>query len=421
MFAHPEPVKPRPRPSEQPNPGPWLALFAAGAAARVVPLLIGRSMAGPEWLPIASNLAHGLGLAANAAAGPIATAQVPPLAPWLASGVLRVAGPHPVALALAFAVLGALVPLVVASLGMAVYGGGAGRWAGWICALDPLLVLAPAIESVAALALATATLATAAWIKTPRPGRALGVGMLWGIGALAHPALLGLPLLMAAWAWVPLGLTVAPRDRIRQTLLVFAGLATIVAPWTLRNAGAVHGFVPVNTGNGVALLAASSHRAWTDPALRGAPLTRDQLVAEHPEVAGRAEVATDRLALERAAAHAAEHAPEALAVIAPRAFGFAIAPLHPFDPWLTIAGALLLPFWLWGATRAATGARRLFQSVPVVIAAWFLARTLVFGTTTAARVPVEPMLALLAAVSLDDARRRARAWSHGLRVIPGRS
>src|SRR5438876_67206 len=187
---------------------------------------------------------------------------------------------------------------------MAVYGGGAGRWAGWICALDPLLVLAPAIESVAALALATATLATAAWIKTPRPGRALGVGMLWGIGALAHPALLALPLLMAAWAWV-----------------------------------------------------------------------------------------------------------------ARCAFGFAVAPLHPFDPWLTIAGALLLPFWLWGATRAATGARRLFQSVPVVIAAWFLARTLVFGTTTAARVPVEPMLALLAAVGLDDARRRARAWSHGLRVI----
>jgi len=245
--------------------------------------------------------------------------------------------------------------------------------------------------------------------------------MLWGIGALAHAALLALPFVIAAWAWIPLGLTVKPHDRLRQLLLVFAGLLAVVAPWTLRNAGVTHGFVPVATGNHVALLAASSHRAWTDTGLHGAPLDRDALRAEFPELAGRDELAADQLALVRATEHAREHALEAAGVLVPRVFGYLIAPLAPFDPRLAIAAALMLPFWLWGAFRALAGPRRLFQSLPVLIVAWFLARSLVLGATVAVRAPAEPMLALLAGVGLDDARRRLRAWSHGLKLITTRT
>src|SRR5436190_5029789 len=129
MFARPEPVRPRPRPSEHPAPGPWLALFAAGFLVRLVPVLLARGEFAPAWLPLAQNLARGLGLSVSAPGGALATAQVPPLTPWLASGLLRLGG-HPIALAVGFAVLGALAPLVVASLGMAVFGGGVGRWAG---------------------------------------------------------------------------------------------------------------------------------------------------------------------------------------------------------------------------------------------------------------------------------------------------
>src|SRR6185295_3429454 len=111
------------------------------------------------------------------------------------------------------------------------------------------------------------------------------------------------------------------------TLLVFLGCAVVVLPWTLRNAGAVHGFVPVSTGDGVALLQASSHRAWTDPALRGAPLEVAQTRAEHPELVGPGEVAADQIAFARAAAHARAHAAELPPVLGARAVGFLIAPL----------------------------------------------------------------------------------------------
>src|SRR5438552_13042651 len=115
MFARPEPINPRPRPSERPDPRPWLALYAASFTARALPLCFARAAALPDWLPIANNLAHGLGLAVNAAGGPTPTTQIPPLAPWLASGVVRMAGAHSLAPALGIALLGALVPLVVAS------------------------------------------------------------------------------------------------------------------------------------------------------------------------------------------------------------------------------------------------------------------------------------------------------------------
>ena len=79
MFARPEAVRPRPRPSERPDPRPWLALYAVAFTARALPLVFARAAALPDWLPIAHNLAHGLGLAVNTAGGPTPTAQLPPL------------------------------------------------------------------------------------------------------------------------------------------------------------------------------------------------------------------------------------------------------------------------------------------------------------------------------------------------------
>jgi hypothetical protein len=429
MFARTEPARPRPRPSDRPNPGPWLALFSASFAVRVASALFvmrGETWASafPAWRAVAIELARGAGFVTHGAAGMMPTAAVPPLAPWLVSSAFRASLPQPLALAIVVALLGALAPLVISALGMAVFGGGVGRWAGWICALDPFLVWGPPpVEAVAAVVLAITLLATAAWIKTPRPGRAFGVGVLWGAGALAHPALLLLACVVTAWAWVPLGLTVTPRDRIRQMLLVFLGLTAVLLPWTLRNARVVHGFVPVNTGNGVALLAGSSHRAWSDRALRGAPEPVAELIAEHPELA-TGEVAADRYAFDLAAAHLRDHASEAAPVIVTRVLGFATGPLAPLELPLTLplaVGAwLMLPFALWGAFRATTGPRRLFQSLAVLVVLYFFARALIYGAGASARVPVEPVIALLAAVGADDVRRRLRARAHGLTVIPGR-
>ena len=71
----------------------------------------------------------------------------------------------------------------------------------------------------AILRLLAALLASVAWLKQPRSGRALGVGILWGIACLTRPTALLLPLLVAAWAWLPLGLTTAPRDLGRNRVV----------------------------------------------------------------------------------------------------------------------------------------------------------------------------------------------------------
>ncbi len=418
MFARPEAARPRPRPSERPDPKPWLVLWSAGAAVRVAALFLPRfdpvTSAFPAGRAIAAALAAGQGFSAHTPAGLAPTIAAPPFAPWLLSGMLRLPVPEPMGAWVALALVGALTPVVIAALGAGVYGGGAGRWAGWIAAFDPFLVWAPLVECVAALALGVALLATAGWVKTPRPGRALGVGLLWGVGALTHPALLGLAALVTAWAWVPLGLTVAPGDRLRQVGLVLVGLSIVVLPWTARNGAVAHAFVPVNTGNGVALLAASSHEAWTDPALAGAPAPQPL-----PVLAGAAAEATaDRVAFAMATAHMRDHTAESLPVLGARVLSFCLGPRGTLP--LAITAWLLLPCALWGAARTMTGARRMFQSLPLVVALWFIARALVYGADAAARAPVEPVLALIAAVGLDDVRRRTRARAHGFTVIEGR-
>src|SRR5436853_442316 len=82
--------------------------------------------------------------------------------------------------------------------------------AGWLAAAHPLLVrfccdLLP--ETTFTALMLVAFTASAAWVKAPRPGRALGVGLTWGVASLARPAALLLPVVVAAWAWVPVGLT----------------------------------------------------------------------------------------------------------------------------------------------------------------------------------------------------------------------
>jgi len=425
MLARPDPSRARSRSSERLPLRPWLLLFAAALAVRAATVLFAATGASegldtPDWLPLAVNLSHGAGFMVGTPTGLVPTAAVPPIAPWVASGVLKFSGANPLALALVFAGLGALIPLIVASLGMAVFGANVGRWAGWICALDPRLILTPfTTDSLSPLLVALAALCTASWVKTPRPGRALGVGLLWGIAALTHPAALVLPLGVVAWAWVPLGLTVVPSDRMRQTLLVLAGVALVVAPWTLRNATAMRAFVPVSTGNGLALLAANSHRAWTDDTLHGAPIPRAALAADHPEIVSGDAARADRVARGLALEHALAHPGESLRVLAPRTFAFAVAPL-PLDWRVASASIVLLPFVAWGAVRTLTGPRRLFQSFAVLAIGWFLLRGLLYGATAGMRIPIEPLVALLAGVGVDDVRLRLRAHTHGFAVIEGR-
>ena len=446
MFAPSDFTAPPARDRRQ-SIAPALLLFAVAFAIRALYAWIASgpgatpSSDAAEYDEVAWNLARGAGFSFGTGAAVHPTAFVPPLVPWITSLLYRGVGHQYFAALLLQCAIGALTPLLIQSLGAAMFSGGAGRTAGWLAAFDPLLVFFSGYlltETTFCVTLLTALIASAEWVKTPRPGRALGVGLLFGLAALTRPPALLLPVVIVGWALVPLGLTVQPRDRVRQVAMVALGLLLVVGPWTLRNAAVSHAFVPITTGAGRALLDSNNEEVWNDPARRGGASNASSLEPYASELRGRSESEVDRLARRRAfeflGAHVRDWPAMALAKVARlwrlNAEGGGTGSwqregsplgrlLRHFDP-LLIWSLIMLPFALWGLIRSLQGARRWFQALPALVVLYFSLGAVVFWGALRMRVPIEPLVALLAAVGAEDARRRWRARGRGLRVIEGR-
>ena len=425
-----------------------LGLFALAFALRVAYawIAVGRGATPSsdplEYDAVAWNLARGLGFSLDAPGGGAhPTAFVPPVVPWLVSLLYRVVGHDYFAALLLQCAIGACVPLLTAALGAAMFGASIGQVAALLVAIDPLLIFFSGYlltETTFCVALLAALAVTAEWVKTPRPGRALGAGLLWGIAALTRPTALALPAVMAAWAWVPLGLTVSPRDRVRQVVLLLAGVALVVAPWAVRNTVVLGRVVPVKTGSGRALLDSNNEIVWADPKLRGGAIGMYQREPWASQLSGLSETAVDDRATAMAWAFLAPRVGEWPAMAAAklsrmwRLRGEAATTgswqragstldrlarrVDPFLPWF----AVTMPFALWGFVRTLRGPRRWFQSLPAIAIAYFSAVTVVFWGALRMRVPVEPLVLLLAAAGFEDARRRLRVRVSGLRVVRGR-
>jgi hypothetical protein len=85
-------------------------------------------------------------------------------------------------------------------------------------------------------------------VATPSRARHwIGAGALAGVGALVQPSLLLLPVLVSAFAAV----AVRPARRAALGALLFtAAMASLIAPWTVRNHQALDAFVPVTSNGG---------------------------------------------------------------------------------------------------------------------------------------------------------------------------
>ena len=391
---------------------------------------------------IARSLARGDGFALPSAGGSKPTASSPPLAPWLLGMDYGVFGTRTMTAALLWCLIGALTPILVGWMGASLFGSPVGRIAGWVSALDPLLVLrGPSLaqQSVLGAALVLALGLSAAWLKTPRRGRALGLGLAWGWCALASVVALPIPLVVIGWAWVPLGLTVPPGERRRQIGLIALGATLVVLPWTARNAIVLRAAAPVTTSAGVALLAGNNADVWDTPALRGGAL---DVLAREP-YAGRLASLPEGERDRRAAWSALQFLSgrlrdwpavamarlarlwdprwerEEAAARAPSSRG-AGRPPGAIDPVMA-ASLLLFPLGLWGAARAFVGQRRWFQALPVLVLAYFAAVAAAFFGMQRDRVPVEPLLVLLSSLGLEDLRRRLRVRRRGLRLVERRA
>ncbi len=123
-------------------------------------------------------------------------------------------------------------------------------------------------------------------------------GALFGALILVRPEYLGIVLLVS--------LVVLMRDwrgnwrsSLAVTAIFLAGVAVVVAPWTVRNAVALDRFVPVSTGGGQVLFAGTYLPSNGDPEKVGA-----EVVERHPELFGPR--AVERLRLEQILARLAE-------------------------------------------------------------------------------------------------------------------
>lgn len=448
VMQPPRQSAPRPR-RGRPGPpfAPWLAVYLVALALRVAYVWVAAgphatpSSDGLEYDMVAWNLARGPGFALDSPGGPFLTAFVPPVVPWITSLLYRAIGHHFFGALLLQCAIGALVPLLIGGFAAATFGGGVAGFAAWLAALHPLLVFFSGYlltETTFTVMLLAALLASAAWLKTPRPGRAIGAGMLWGAAALTRPTALPLPLVVAAWAWVPLGLTIAARDRVRQTLLLLAGVAIVVAPWTIRNAIALHAFVPVTTGGGRALLDSNNPLVWSDPRLRGGAVSVYGIEPWASRFRGHSDPEVDAIARAEALAFLEAHPAEWPAMAAAKLARFwrltaegggtgswqrpgspLTALLRRWDP-LLVWSLLTLPLALWGLIRALGGARRWYLSLSAWVIVYFSLLSAVFWGALRMRVPVEPLVTLFAAAGLDDLRLRLLTRARGLRVIEGR-
>jgi 4-amino-4-deoxy-L-arabinose transferase-like glycosyltransferase len=424
-----------PRPRGRGGAHTALALFAVALAVRLIAAPGTSGTPDPRTAridEIARHVARGDGFMLDAVPTPRPTASVAPLAPWIAAMSERLGGGRPAFRLVVRAAIASLLPLLVVWLGSALVGVGVGRVAGVMCALDPVLVEGAGrhpTESLLAAALLIALGFSVNWLRTPRRARALGTGFAWGASALAGSAGLVVPAVVVAWAWVPLGLTLPPGDRLRQLALMALGLVVVIGPWMLRNTLVMHAPVPVTTSVGLALRAGNHDEVWSDPARRGGAIDVERTAPYSATLARAGEAAADAQAGDDGVRFAVSHAREWPAFAAARLerlWGARDGDV-PDDErsglpaGLILAATLILvPLAAWGTLRTLTGVRRWFQSIPVLVVLCFHAEAAVFFGAPRQRVAFEPLVVLLAAAGFDHLRRLVRTRLRGMRVIEGR-
>jgi 4-amino-4-deoxy-L-arabinose transferase-like glycosyltransferase len=426
--------------------GEALALFAVALALRLAYTWL---VHGPGAVPysdsatydeLAWNLARGQGFQVMGATALYPTAKAP-LLPWVVSLLYRGTGHVYFYAILLQCVIGALVPVILRALGRSMFGLPVGRIAGWLAVVNPLLVFFSGYlltESLFCVVMLLALFASVEWLKTPRPGRALGVGVMWGLACLTRPTAMPLPVVVALWAWAPLSLTVAASDRLRQLGLLFLGLVLTLAPWTIRNAVVLHELVPISTGGGRTLLDANNAKVWDDPVMRGNAISTAEVEPWVSKFKNHSEVEVDRMASQEAIAFGLSRwrqwpviawaklarfwRPNAMTESTGRWFQRDSLPdriLRLLDP-LLLWSLVVLPLAIWGLVRTLRSTRQHFQMLPLLIIAMFTLSAVVFWGALRMRVPVEPLVVLYAAAGLADVTRRVRLRRAGMALISTR-
>ncbi|MCC7451443.1 MAG: hypothetical protein IT324_28805 [Anaerolineae bacterium] len=193
---------------------------------------------------------------------------------------------------------------------------------------------------------------------------------------------------------------IAPRRR-----LLFIGLMVIVCvPWIIRNVLEMHTFIPFSTGTGYVLLGANNPQVYA-ATWRGWP--SGSWINDHTaevQTIGLNEVGQDREATRRALDYARSQTPTVLLNVAlARLANFcgAYDPVWALPPLLVSLVAIIT-----GAARLRYGDKRTAFICIVMITGAAL-NAVIFWGGLRFRFPVEPLLAILAGVSVGSPVRRS--------------
>jgi len=384
----------------------------------------------------ALSIATGHGYPDTALASPgTPSAFRPPAYPYLVGGVYAVFGLNLTLGRLLGALLGVIAVVLLAYVGRAIGGERVGLIAGLIGALFlPLITLNETLLSESLfmpLELGLVLCLLSHW-RRPRVRSALLAGALCAAAALTRAVaeIWIVPVLIA------FALAAGPRSlRLGSMAAAIAAFAIVLAPWTIRNAEALHAFVPISTEGGLTLAGQYNpvtaedngfEAVWRQP-IMGDPAIHAQVEALIARPGGVNEAQLNGV-LEKDGERYFEHHPGYLAVAA--AFDtlrlFDIGPAHQFATSVAYH-ELSLPSWLWGPTSFSIHALALLAILALLariagglrfpLGPWWLwtipVLTLVMTVPTVGnpvkRVPLDPFLILLVSLALEAFIRDLRA------------
>lgn len=333
---------------------------------------------------------------------PVPTAYRAPGFPALLAGAHVVLGDGLAGERAAQALVGVAIVVLVGVVGLQLWGPRTALAAAALAAVSPVLVLfdATLISEPLFTALLLGALSCALAARARRGGGrdampwAVAAGAAAGLAALTRPEGLVLALAVAACT-----------GSRRAALVVVVAALVCVTPWTIRNADALHAFVPVSTETGNTL--AGTYNAislrdgrWRDP--RAFHLySAQRLAARHDEAA------TDRALTHAVLAFVADHPLAPLRVAAanaPRLTGVAPTAFSrlslrtvslPDGPAALVRAGLLVSTLLALAGALTLAARRAPAGWWAAGALVALVALLVNGEQRFA-VPLQPFLLLLA-------------------------
>jgi 4-amino-4-deoxy-L-arabinose transferase-like glycosyltransferase len=275
------------------NGGRWgiaalVAILLLGVGLRVGEAWDGRAPVfdAAAYAAIARNLDEGNGFTVGESATQPSSDYSPGL-PLFVAGIYKVTGGvHERLARIVLALIGALAPLFAYLLArrLARRAVVAGLIAALVVAIYPATLEYTGMlmtEPLAATLLAGAMLAILRAADGDSPWRWLVPGLTLGALALVRPEYLAVGVMLAVLIFLRQRLHLPWRRALLAAAVVVLGIVVVIAPWTVRNAFALHRFVSVSTGGGQVLYSGTYLPSDGNPEDVGA-----HVVEEHPELFG---------------------------------------------------------------------------------------------------------------------------------------